>query len=188
MTSWIEEIVARYYQKKGYFVILNHNFLIPREKSGKKVSGWSDIDVLAYNGHEIHIVQCKAFLGDKKSEESAKRVINWFKVAEEYLRESDYFKPIFSGSHKLAKVLVVNVPQPKKAIRIVEENGIEVLPLEDVIVNLITLMDAEIHMHKRRGHGNVGKEDDVLLAFIRELLLRDMIKLPSKAGSPPPGS
>jgi len=46
---------------KGYLVVENVLFFVPREKSGKKVSGWSDIDLIAYKKGEIKIVQCKEF-------------------------------------------------------------------------------------------------------------------------------
>ncbi|RLE91304.1 MAG: hypothetical protein DRN04_13140 [Thermoprotei archaeon] len=54
-------------------MIVNYSFFIPREMSGKKVSDWTDIDILTYNGEELHIVQCKPFLDRSKPKKKQKR-------------------------------------------------------------------------------------------------------------------
>lgn len=174
MTSWIEGIVARYYQKQGFFVITNYPFFIPREKTGKKVGGWSDIDVLAYNGEELHILQCKPFLGRREAKKEAGDVLKWFDYALEHLSKDNKFKHIIQNT-KIIKRVVLQSPQPKKAIKILEDDSIEVIILKDIIKELINIIKNEIEKYKREGRGRIGKEDDILLAFIRELILTKII-------------
>jgi len=87
MLSNLEEIAKRYFMLKGYLVAENVLFFLPREKEGKKVSGWSDIDIFAYKKGEISIVQCKEFLGNKKIEKIVKDILNWFNKAEEFVKK-----------------------------------------------------------------------------------------------------
>jgi len=173
--SWIEEIVARYYQKLGFFVIMDYKFFIPREVSGKKVGGWSDIDVLAYNGEELHVVQCKPFLGRSKAEREVKNILSWFEIAVNHV-EGDPKIGELVKHNKIVKRVVIQFPQPKKAIEMLRSQGIEVIPLKEVIKELINLIKKEVEEYRREGRGRIGKEDDVLLAFIRELILSKIIK------------
>ena len=41
------------------------------------------------------------------------------------------------------------------------------IPLREVIKELIDLIKKEIEEYRREGRGRIGKEDDVLLVFIR---------------------
>jgi len=175
LTSWIEEIVARYYQKQGFFVITNYPFFIPREKSGKNVGGWSDIDILAYNREELHVVQCKPFLGKRKANEEARRILKWFNYALNHLRKDNKFNYIIDENAKIVKRVILQSPQPKKAIKILEEKDIEVIVLKDVIKELIDIIKDEIEKYRKEGRGRIGKEDDTLLSFIRELILTKII-------------
>ena len=174
MGSWIEEIVARYYQKLGFFVIVDYSFFIPREVSGRKVGGWTDIDVLAYNGEELHIVQCKPFLGKSKAEKEAEKILQWFNIAENHIKNDPRIKTIAS-QHKIVKRVVLQTPQPKRAIKILKENKIEVITLKELIIKLIEIIKKEVEEYRREGKGRIGKEDDILLAFIRELILSNII-------------
>ncbi len=176
MSSWIEEIVARYYQKLGFFVIMDYKFFIPREVSSKKVGGWSDIDVLAYNGEELHIVQCKPFLGMKKAENVVKDILRWFEIAVNHVRDDPKIRDLVRHSRIVKKVIVQSL-QPKKAIEMLRSHGIEVVQLSGVIKELIDLVKKEIEEYRKEGRGRIGKEDDVLLAFIRELVLLKNLKI-----------
>jgi len=172
--SWIEEIVARYYQKLGFFVIVNYSFFVPREESGKKVGGWSDIDVLAYNGRELHVVQCKSFLGMKKAKDAAKNVLRWFEVALKHLEKDPKLRELAKQS-KVVKRVVLQTPQPKSAVEMLKSSGIEVVVLSDMIKELIEVVKKELEEYKTHG-GRIGKETDVLLAFVREMVHSGIVK------------
>jgi len=88
--SYVEDLAARYYMKKGYLVSQNIQFRLPKE--GKKVTGWSDIDVFALAPGEAIIVNCKSFLGTKRAEEIASDLDRWFDNAIAFLQESDKYR------------------------------------------------------------------------------------------------
>lgn len=174
MGSWIEEIVARRYQKLGFFVIMDYKFFVPREISGKKVGGWSDIDVLAYNGEELHVVQCKQFLGMKKAENVARDILRWFEIAVNHIEGDAKIRELARHS-RIVKRVVIQFPHPKRAVEMLRSHGVEVVLLREVIKELIDLAKKEIEGYRKEGRGRIGKEDDVLLAFIRELILSRII-------------
>ena len=65
--SYVEEVATRYFMKK-YLVNQNIWFYRSKEETGKRVSGWSDIDLFALKPEECLVIQCKSFLGTKKAE------------------------------------------------------------------------------------------------------------------------
>jgi len=54
--SYVDEIVIRYLMKEGYLISQSIWFPLPKEKTGKKVSGWSDIDIFAVKPNELPLV------------------------------------------------------------------------------------------------------------------------------------
>ena len=68
-TSYVDEIVARFYLLKGYFISQGVWFMLGKKK-GNKQGNWTDIDILAINHEELLIIQCKSFLGTGKAEKS----------------------------------------------------------------------------------------------------------------------
>jgi hypothetical protein len=167
--SWIEELVARYYWRKGFFVEIDHPFYLPREETGKKVGGWSDIDVLAFNGEELHIVQCKVFLGERKAEESALKILKWFEKAEDYIKNRSTFANSVKQS-RIIRAVVLEDPHPRKAIRMLENEGIKVPTLEEIVDELIQSIEEEMKEYKKERTGRVGKLEDPVMALLRELV------------------
>jgi len=53
--SYVEDLAARYYMKKGYLVSQNIQFRLP--KGEKKVAGWSDIDVVEWFDNAVRFLQ-----------------------------------------------------------------------------------------------------------------------------------
>lgn len=49
LTDVNEEIVSQYFELKGYFVQTDVLYLKPKEKTGKKSSGYGDIDLIVTN-------------------------------------------------------------------------------------------------------------------------------------------
>ena len=172
--SYVEEIALRYYQKAGYMVMPNVLFFIPRERTGKKVSGWSDIDILAYRPGELLIIQCKSFLGTRKDEEIVSEIKEWFDEAFDFCRSNEPYSKLLEEAEKaggVKKVLVVDCAQPKRAIKMLKEAGIEVVLLDELIRRLFELVEEHIKQAKRRGTGAVGKEEDLLLRFVMKLIM-----------------
>ena len=105
--SYVDEIIVRYLMKEGYLISQGVWFSLPKEKTGKKVSGWSDIDIFAVRPDEPPLViQCKSFSGTEKSTKIVERVTNWFNNAIEFLENSDYKKWALNGEYR--KIFVVD--------------------------------------------------------------------------------
>lgn len=87
--SYVEDLTLRYFKKKGYLTIPNIQFQLDKERIGTKVSGWSDIDLLAIDHKEIVVIQCKSFIGTKKAELISADIITWFDNAIHYLKKDE---------------------------------------------------------------------------------------------------
>jgi hypothetical protein len=98
-TSYVDEIVARYLKKDGY--LITQGIWFPLPKSGKKVGGWSDIDILAVKPDERPlIIQCKSFIGTEKSSIIIKKINNWFENALSFLKKD---KKYYSKRRRINK-------------------------------------------------------------------------------------
>jgi len=98
-------------------------FPLAKEKTGKKVSGWSDIDIFAVKpGEPPLIIQCKSFSGTEKSAKIVEKVISWFNNAVEFLKESDYKKWAPNESYK--KIFVVDASVKKTEEELKKKNYI----------------------------------------------------------------
>jgi len=173
-TSYVDEIVIRYLMKEGYLVSQGIWFQLPKEKTGKKVSSWSDIDIFAVKpGKPPLIIQCKSFSGTKKSEEFVKKVLFWFESAENFLKNSDYKKWAPDGNYR--KVFVVDI-SVKKTEEKLKKKGIEVWNYKDILDKLLKKLKEEQKELKRRGEGIIGMEEDVLLRIFSDMIRRGLIK------------
>jgi len=168
--SYVDEIVSRYLMKEGYLISQGIWFQVPKEKRGKKVSGWSDIDIFAVKPNEPPLViQCKSFSGTEKSTKIIEKVINWFDDAIEFLKNSDYKNWAPNGIYR--KVFVVDY-----SVRKIEEglkrNEIEVWKYEDILKKLLKKLNEE---QKRLLPGRIGKEEDTLLRIFSDMVRRKLI-------------
>lgn len=175
MLSNLEEIARRYFMSKGYLVSENVLFFLPREKEGKKVSRWSDIDILAYKKYEICIVQCKEFLGTTKKEKVVERILSWFDKAEEFVRRENPYRELITENTQIKKILIVNYPNPPGAIEALRENGIKVIEMDEMIRELINSVKEKVEKFKSRKTGATGKELDLVRYFIKTLIDKKII-------------
>jgi len=73
--NFVEELVAEFYRISGFLVTKNYwfPFTTPRTRkvNGKgqkyKAQSWADIDVLALNEKELHIIQVKAIVNQPQT-------------------------------------------------------------------------------------------------------------------------
>jgi hypothetical protein len=166
--SYVEDLAARYYMKKGYLVSQNIQFRLPRGE--KKVAGWSDIDVFALARGESIIVNCKSGLGFKGAEKVANDLVEWFDNAVRFLQVSEKYRWWVQGT-KIRKVIIVDW-SVRKAERLLQETGIEVKLYEDILRELIGLLREELDA---RGEGRVGKEEDPLLRMLVAMIGKGFI-------------
>ncbi len=168
--SYVEDLTEKYYMKKGYLVNRNIWFKIPKEKTGKKVSGWSDIDIFALAPGEVVVVQCKSFIGTQKAEESAKGIITQFEYAINFLKSDDVYRFWLQGT-KIKKVLVVDYTV-KKAEKILKEAGIEIISYNNILRDLLSLLKKE--QSKYMGQ-IIGKEEDKTLRLLIAMINKKFI-------------
>ncbi len=166
--SYVEDLAARYYMKKGYLVSQNIQFRLPKE--GKTVAGWSDIDVFALAPGESIIVNCKGFLGTKRAEKMANDLNRWFDNAITFLQESEKYRWWVQGT-RIRKVIIVDW-SVQKTERLLREAGIEVKLYEDILRELIGLLREEL---AAKGEGRIGKEEDPLLRMLVAMITKGFI-------------
>lgn len=171
--SFVDEIVIRYLMKEGYLVVKGIWFPLPKEKTGKKVSGWSDIDILAVKPNcPTLIVQCKSFSGIMKAEKFVKKIVTWYDNAIEFLKKSPYKEWIANRNYK--KVFVVH-SSVKKTEEELKKRGIEVWNFKEILRKLLKKLKEEQEEFKKRGQ--VGKEEDALLKIFSIMIRKGLIKI-----------
>jgi hypothetical protein len=165
--GYVEELALRYFRKKGYLVHTNIWFQLKKERTRKKVAGWSDIDMLALTPEEVILVQCKSFLGQKKSESIANELIAWFENAEDYLNNDASWKAWINGRN-IKRCLVVD-SSVKKTEKRLKEKDIQVMYYSHVLSELIRML--------RSPDIRKGKEDDSIIRLLCALIDKDLLKL-----------
>ncbi len=164
--GYVEELAVRYFRKKGYLVHTNIWFQLKKERTKKKVAGWSDIDMLALSKNDALIVQCKSFLGTKKSESIVKELIAWFKNAEDYLETDSHWKQ-WIERRTLKRCLVVDISVKKTETGLKNEN-VEVVHYTSLLTDLIDMLKtSEIRK---------GKEDDPIIRLLCALIDKKLLK------------
>jgi hypothetical protein len=164
--GYVEELAVRYFRKKGYLVHTNIWFQLKKERTKKKVAGWSDIDMLALSNSEALVVQCKSFLGTKKSESIVKELIAWFENAEDYLKNDSHWKQ-WIDSRSLKRCLVIDT-SVKKTEKKLKENNVEVMHYSSLLTELIDML--------RSPEIRKGKEDDPIVRLLCALIDKNLLK------------
>ncbi len=169
--GYVEELALRYFMKKGYLVTQNIWFQIPKEESGKKVAGWSDIDLLAINEREVLVVQCKSFLGTGAAEKVYRNVSEWFGYAENFIRNDDRYSRWLNGK-SLEKILVVDWGV-RKTEEMLREEGITIIKYDTMLRELLSILKREMD---GRGAGRIGKEEDPIMRLLVSMIQKGMIR------------
>ena len=167
--GYVEDLTAKYFMKKGYLVNQNIWFQVPKELSGKGVSGWSDIDVFALAPGESLVIQCKSFIGTEKAEIISQKIAQWFGYAVDFLQKDNMYRHWIQGT-KMRKILVVDY-SVKKTEKMLEGKNIEILYYGDVLKGLIKIIEEG----RREGKGLIGKEDDPTLRMLGAMIDKGMI-------------
>lgn len=162
--GYVEELALRYFQKKGCLVTQNIRFQLDKKKTGKKVSGWSDIDLLVVDQEKILIVQCKSFLGTSKAETSARALWDWFSYAEHFLL-NDHQWIAWTVNRKLCKTLVVDCYTPKTEEELMKFGDVEIIRYSDIMKELFRMLS-----------GKYVKEDDPILRLMSALITHKAVK------------
>ncbi|MBC8525443.1 MAG: hypothetical protein H8D22_01030 [Candidatus Cloacimonetes bacterium] len=163
--GYVEELASRYFEKKGYLVFPNIRFQLKKEWTHKKVAGWSDIDMIALSIKELIIVQCKSFIGTKKSDEISNDILNWFNYTELFLEEDAIWKKWLKG-RRIKKYLIIDYTV-KKAESILRKNEIMIFYYSDLLKELLKIL--------KSGEARKGKEDDAIIRLLCAMIDKKMI-------------
>ncbi len=165
--GYVEELTLRYFEKDGYITMPNVQFQLDKERVGKKVAGWSDIDLIAISPKEFAIIQCKSYLGTKKAELIAREIINWFDNAVHFV-ENDKAWSFWIKKRKVSKYLIVD-HTVIKAENLIEESGagIEICYYKDLLIKLLQLLQKKVWRK--------GKEDDAIIRLLCAMIDNEMI-------------
>jgi hypothetical protein len=165
--GYVEELALRYFEKKGYLCHTNIRFQMKKQQTGKKIAGWSDIDLISLRPKEFAIVQCKSFLGTEKSTIIEKKIKLWFENAIVFIKEDEIWKYWLKG-RKIRKILIVDF-SVKKTEAALKRDGIVILRYSDLLFELLNLL--------KSGAKRKGKEDDVIIRLLCAMLDMDIIKV-----------
>jgi len=175
-----EELASRYYRQRGYFVECDVQFKQPRGER-RKVGGWSDIDILAFNGKEVVLAQCKSSLGTGAYETVSRKLITWFQDAESFLRGVECPYRAIMMKHSITKVLVTFGYPPKKGreypkmVNNLKAAGIEIL-YGELVDDIIGHESDKMKRLGEESPGAGGKELDTVLDLLRHLLYTGKLK------------
>jgi len=145
--SYVEDIVSEFYEEQGYFVGRDVQYQVPKEESGKKVSGWKDIDVLAINENDVLIIECKAFTGNMTADKMAKKLSSDYASAEKSVKEK--YKSLIENK-QIKKIFVVDYT-PAEELKIeLDKKGVKVYLLNELMKDFLKLL------HKKYPNGKTG--------------------------------
>lgn len=163
--SYVEDIASEYYRLKGYLIFRSIKYQVPRTETGKKASGWKDIDILALNEIETLAIECKSFTGLKKAEDMAEELLENFKYAEKfYIQKTPLVK-----DKKIRKILVVDWAV-KRVDNILKTKGIEIYHLNDLMKDFLAVLKTKLKTAR------VGKEDHPMTRTLIFLLNGGFLK------------
>ena len=171
LTDVNEEIVSQYFELKGYFVQTDVLYLKPKEKTGKKSSGYGDIDLIVTN--------------PKTGDKAVVGVTGWHteRITPSYVK--DWGDRLFSfvsplalkkaaqvlGTQKFRKILVVSRLGSKESSKRAftqkaKEKGVdEIIEFPEILRELIKFIKTE------------PSYDSEVLQTLRLLKIYDLVKV-----------
>jgi len=183
--SWLESFVESYYQSyKKYLVQKNIWFRVEKKEGIRKQANWSDIDILALSDEELILINCKTFLGYKKTEDSAKSIVIWFEEATEFIQNHLIYSKILSKKDfPLIKQLILEIPQKSAEDSITTMNSdIKIIYYKDILVEWIEFLKSKIGSsngsYKTPSDKVYKKTEDHIERCLMELIRYNLIKIP----------
>jgi len=177
--NWVEELVAERYRLDDYIVITNLDLPMPKTER-RRVSGHSDIDVLAIKNNEIIHVECQTWWGPEKKNEKRElnRLKERFDVSSKVLFERyGFLKNVFQTPPPTITKVFVTSGRPKKIQEdesegswrrlkdFCEENGIQLKEINDIVKEFI-----EKIREKYPKPNIIGKEESYVTRLLIHLI------------------
>ena len=156
--NWLEELVAEYFKFQGYLVVTDEDLPMKRSKD-RKISGHSDIDVLAINSKEIIHVECKNYWTESTNPKGKPiiKLIEQFKTSEGLIGK----RYPFVKTNRFRRVLVT-YDKPRILQGVCKANGIELITISDLLDDFISKIEDFLKKEK----GIVGKYESPITRLL----------------------
>jgi len=169
----IEILTAKWLNYQGYITQNRIPFWLPKEKTGKKQSQWSDMDILAIKGDEAKFVECKAFLGVEPKERVVEKIREHFKIGSQYIVD---IYPWLKNKKKTFLV-VAEAPRNLQSYETLLEDNIELKCFKEVIEGVLKHLRTKLPPDKYKGAIGYGiKEEENMCRLLLTLLSYEFIK------------
>jgi len=169
----IEILTAKWLNYQGYITQNRIPFWLPKEKTGKKQSQWSDIDILAIKENEVKVVECKAFLGVEPKERVVEKIGKHFKIGSEYIVN---IYPWLKNK-KMSFLVVAEAPRNLQSYKTLLGNNIELKHFKEVIEGVLNYLRTHLPPDKYKGAIGYGiKEEENMCRLLLTLLSYGFIR------------
>ncbi len=182
--NWVEELVGQLYQAKGYLVVYNVDMPMPKTP-WRRISGHSDIDVLAISDSEVVHLECQSWWGPKKESEpnELRRLKERFDEAEKLIPTKYPFlveQVIRNRFVTTGKPRRRGTDGPWNRLQdFCSEHRIELIEVNTILRELIVLL-----RERYPNSARVGKEP-LLTRFLLHLIHNEFVKETAEQGGPP---
>lgn len=170
----IEILTAKWLEYQGYLTQSRIPFWLPKEKTGKRQSQWSDMDILAINEDEVKFIECKAFLGVASGEIVTKRIKERFEIGSEQMIKK---YPWLKNKNK-SFLVVAEAPKNLESYRtLLSDEGIHLKHFKDIIEGILSHLREKLPPDKYKGAIGYGiKEEENMCRLLLSLLSYGFIK------------
>jgi len=160
--NFIETLTEQWLMKQGYLCVVRLPYWKTKEKLGKGEGGWGDLDVLAFKGDEVKLIECKTFLGTKAATKIISEIESDFEMAKEYIL--DHY-PFLRGK-KLSYLVVAESPKNLTLYqKCVSKLNMEVISFGEVIKGMVGILSGQVEPFIK-----VGKEEENMTRLLISLI------------------
>ena len=170
----IEILTAKWLEYNGYLTHSRIPFWLAKEKTGKRQSQWSDMDILAINQDEVKFVECKAFLGVAPKEILVKRIKEHFEIGSVQIIKS---YPWLKNKNK-SFLVVAEAPSNLESYRtLLRDNEIRLKHFKDIIQGVLSHLRKKLPPDKYKTTIAYGiKEEENMCRLLLSLLSYGFLK------------
>lgn len=174
----IEILTAKWLEYRGYLTQKRLPFWLPKEKTGKRQSQWSDMNILGMNAGEVKFVECKSFLGVKPKEVVTREIHKHFEIGSEYILD---LYPWLKNK-KVSFLVVAEAPQNLESYKAALGNEIQLKHFKEVIEEVLSHLRTKSPPDKHKGTIAYGiKEEENMCRLLLTLLSYGFIKDKTKS-------
>jgi len=170
----IEVLTAKWLEYQGFLTYRRIPFWLAKEKTGKKQSQWSDMDILAINEDGVKFIECTAYLGATSKETVIRKIKQHFEIGSEQIIKS---YPWLKNKNK-SFLVVAEAPRNLESYRTLLKNDrIGLKYFKDIIQGVLSHLKKKLPPDKYKGTISYGiKEEENMCRLLLSLLSYGFIK------------